>query len=42
MSVPTPADGRWTEYWALADEQDAVDSFWYLPEDEDPVDEWLS
>ena len=20
--------GRWTEYWALADEQDKVDSFW--------------
>jgi ketosteroid isomerase-like protein len=20
--------GRWTEYWALADEQDEVDSFW--------------
>lgn len=21
-------DGRWTEYWALADEQDEVDAFW--------------
>ncbi len=21
-------DGRWTEYWALADDQDAVDAFW--------------
>ena len=21
-------DGRWTEYWAVADDQDAVDSFW--------------
>lgn len=21
-------DGRWTEYWALADDQDAVDRFW--------------
>jgi ketosteroid isomerase-like protein len=22
------ADGRWTEYWALADDQAAVDAFW--------------
>ncbi len=22
------ADGRWTEYWALADEQDEVNAFW--------------
>jgi len=21
-------EGRWTEYWALADDQDAVDTFW--------------
>ena len=21
-------EGRWTEYWALADEQDEVDEFW--------------
>jgi ketosteroid isomerase-like protein len=21
-------DGKWTEYWALADDQDAVDDFW--------------
>jgi hypothetical protein len=21
-------NGRWTEYWALADEQDKVDAFW--------------
>jgi len=21
-------EGRWTEYWALADEQDEVDAFW--------------
>ena len=21
-------DGRWTEYWAVADDQDAVDAFW--------------
>lgn len=21
-------DGRWTEYWAIADDQDAVDRFW--------------
>lgn len=21
-------DGRWTEYWAVADDQDAVDDFW--------------
>ena len=21
-------DGRWTEYWALADDQEAVDAFW--------------
>jgi ketosteroid isomerase-like protein len=21
-------EGRWTEYWALADDQDAVDAFW--------------
>jgi hypothetical protein len=20
--------GRWTEYWALANDQDAVDAFW--------------
>jgi ketosteroid isomerase-like protein len=22
------ADGRWTEFWSLADDQDAVDAFW--------------
>jgi ketosteroid isomerase-like protein len=22
------ADGRWCEYWAVADDQDAVDAFW--------------
>jgi ketosteroid isomerase-like protein len=22
------ADGRWTEYWAIADDQEAVDEFW--------------
>lgn len=22
------ADGRWTEYWALADDQEALDAFW--------------
>ncbi len=22
------ADGHWTEYWALADDRDAVDAFW--------------
>jgi hypothetical protein len=22
------ADGKFTEYWALADDQDAVDAFW--------------
>ena len=22
------ADGRWSEYWALADDQEAVDEFW--------------
>lgn len=22
------ADGRWTEYWALANDQDEVDAFW--------------
>lgn len=21
-------DGRWTEYWAIADDQEAVDAFW--------------
>jgi ketosteroid isomerase-like protein len=21
-------DGRWTEFWSLADDQDAVDTFW--------------
>jgi ketosteroid isomerase-like protein len=21
-------DGRWSEYWALADEQDVIDAFW--------------
>ena len=21
-------DGRWTEFWSLADDQDAVDAFW--------------
>lgn len=21
-------DGRWTEYWALADDQEALDAFW--------------
>lgn len=21
-------DGRWCEYWAVADDQDALDAFW--------------
>jgi hypothetical protein len=21
-------DGRWTEFWSLAEDQDAVDAFW--------------
>jgi uncharacterized protein len=28
QAVTFDDEGRWTEYWALADEQDRVDAFW--------------
>jgi hypothetical protein len=28
QAIKLDSRGRWTEYWALADEQDAVDAFW--------------
>jgi uncharacterized protein len=28
QAVSFDGDGRWTEYWALADDQDSVDDFW--------------
>jgi ketosteroid isomerase-like protein len=28
QALKLDAKGRWIEYWALADEQDAVDAFW--------------
>jgi ketosteroid isomerase-like protein len=28
QAISFDGDGRWTEYWALADDQDDVDEFW--------------
>ncbi|HEV8421352.1 MAG TPA: nuclear transport factor 2 family protein [Actinomycetota bacterium] len=28
QTLKVGADGRWTEYWAMADDQEAVDDFW--------------
>jgi len=31
QAVTFDTNGRWTEYWALADQQDDVDAFWTDP-----------